>query len=52
MEIINKRVVVTGAASGIGKALVHAFNKAGAGSLVAVDINAEDVGKVAEEIDG
>ncbi len=47
MEIINKRVVVTGAASGIGKALVHAFNKAGAGSLVAVDINAEDVGKVA-----
>ena len=52
MEITDKRVVVTGAASGIGKALVHAFNKAGAGSLVAVDINAEDVGKVAEEIDG
>ncbi len=52
MEITDKRVVVTGAASGIGKALVHAFNKTGAGSLVAVDINAEEVGKVAEEIDG
>ena len=52
MEITDKRVVVTGAASGIGKALVHAFNNAGASSVVAVDINAEDVGKVAEEIDG
>ena len=52
MEITDKRVVVTGAASGIGKALVHAFNNAGASSLVAVDINAEDVGNVAEEIDG
>ena len=43
MEITYKRVVVTGAASGIGKALVHAFKEAGAGAVVAVDINAEGV---------
>ena len=30
MQIQDKRVVVTGAASGIGKALCEAFNTAGA----------------------
>ena len=30
MQIQDNRVVVTGAASGIGKALCEAFNKAGA----------------------
>ena len=41
MEIIDKRVVVTGAASGIGKALCKAFKDAGAKTVVAVDINLE-----------
>ena len=36
MQVKNKRVVVTGAASGIGKALAVAFKKAGALSIVAV----------------
>ncbi len=39
MKISNKRVVVTGAASGIGAALCHAFKEAGAKSIICVDIN-------------
>ena len=39
MQIQDKRVVVTGAASGIGKALCEAFNNAGAKSVVCVDMN-------------
>ena len=39
MQVKNKRVVVTGAASGIGKALSVAFYEAGAQSVVAVDMN-------------
>ena len=39
MQIQDKRVVVTGAASGIGKALCEAFNTAGAKSVVCVDMN-------------
>ena len=34
MEVKDKRVVVTGAASGIGKALCEAFNDAEAKSIV------------------
>ena len=41
MQVKDKRVVVTGAASGIGKALSVAFHKAGAQSVVAVDMNIE-----------
>ena len=41
MQVKNKRVVVTGAASGIGKALSVAFYEAGAQSVVAVDMNIE-----------
>ena len=52
MEIINKRVVVTGAASGIGKALALAFKQADARSVVVVDINTDGVEKTAKEIDG
>ena len=36
MQVKDKRVVVTGAASGIGKALSVAFHNAGAQSVVAV----------------
>ena len=52
MQVKNKRVVVTGAASGIGKALAVAFKKAGAQSVVAVDINMEGAEKTAKDIDG
>ena len=39
MDVKNKRVVVTGAASGIGKALCEAFHEADVQSIVAVDMN-------------
>ena len=52
MLVKNKRVVVTGAASGIGKALAVAFKKAGAKSIVAVDINIEGAEETAKDIDG
>ena len=52
MKVKNKRVVVTGAASGIGKALAVAFKKAGAKSVVAVDINMEGAEETAKDIDG
>ena len=52
MQVKNKRVVVTGAASGIGKALAVAFKKAGALSIVAVDINIEGAEETAKDIDG
>ena len=52
MQVKNKRVVVTGAASGIGKALAVAFKKAGAKSVVAVDINIEGAEETAKDIDG
>ena len=52
MQVKNKRVVVTGAASGIGKALAVAFKKAGAQSVVAVDINIEGAEETAKDIDG
>ena len=39
MKINNKRVVVTGAASGIGKALCEEFHASGASSIVCVDMN-------------
>ena len=52
MQVKNKRVVVTGAASGIGKALAVSFKKAGAQSVVAVDINITGAEKTAKDIDG
>ena len=50
MQIQDKRVVVTGAASGIGKALCEAFNKAGAKSIVCVDMNMEGATESANDI--
>ena len=52
MEIIDKRIVVTGAASGIGEALCKAFKDADAKSVVAVDINLEGAEVIAKEIEG
>ena len=47
MELQNKIAVVTGAGSGIGRALTERFIAEGAGTVVAVDINAENVEQTA-----
>ena len=39
MKIEDKRIVVTGAASGIGLALCEEFHASGVKSIVCVDIN-------------
>ena len=52
MQIKDKRVVVTGAASGIGKALCEAFKNADAKSVVCVDMNIEGASKTADDVDG
>ena len=52
MDIKDKRVVVTGAASGIGKALANAFCDAGVKSVVSVDMNLEGAEKTAKETGG
>ena len=52
MQVKDKRVVVTGAASGIGKALSVAFYKAGAQSVVAVDMNIEGAEETANDVNG
>ena len=49
MQVKDKRVVVTGAASGIGKALCEAFNEAGAKSVVCVDINIDGAKETAND---
>ena len=58
MEIQNKVIVVTGAASGIGKALAVRFRAEGAKQIVSVDLDesgaratAEDVGGIAMRAD-
>ena len=52
MQVKDKRVVVTGAASGIGKALCEAFNEAGAKSVVCVDMNLAGATETANDIGG
>ena len=52
MEIKNKRVVVTGAASGIGKALCEAFQEAEAQSIVCVDVNLDGAKETADSVGG
>ena len=52
MQIKDKRVVVTGAASGIGKALCEAFKNADAKSVVCVDMNIEGASETANDVDG
>ena len=52
MDIKDKRVVVTGAASGIGKALANAFCDAGVKSVVSVDMNLEGAEETARETGG
>ncbi|GAB3670958.1 SDR family oxidoreductase [Salinisphaera aquimarina] len=52
MELKDKIVVITGAGSGIGRALAHRFHAEGARKLVLADINGDNVEKVAAEVDG
>ncbi len=52
MELKNKIVVVTGAASGIGKALAERCAAEGAAHVVCVDLNADGAKSVAAEIGG
>ena len=52
MDIKNKRIVITGGASGIGKSMALAFHLEGAESILISDINEEGAKKVAEEIKG
>ena len=52
MEIKDRIVVVTGAASGIGRALAQRFAKEGARKVICSDINADGVKAVAAEVGG
>lgn len=52
MEIENKTVVVTGAASGIGQALARALAKAGAKHVVCADLNGDGAAATAKQIGG
>ena len=52
MDVKDKICVVTGAASGIGKALCIAFADAGAKQVVCVDLNGEGAAETAGKIGG
>ncbi len=52
MQIKDKIVVVTGAASGIGRALAQRFAREGAKLVVCSDLNGEGAAKTAKEIGG
>jgi NAD(P)-dependent dehydrogenase (short-subunit alcohol dehydrogenase family) len=52
MQVRDKVIVVTGGASGIGRALCRQFAAEGARGVVVADINAEGARRVAEEIHG
>jgi NAD(P)-dependent dehydrogenase (short-subunit alcohol dehydrogenase family) len=51
MEIIGKVAVVTGGASGVGRALCRGLAERGAAGVVVCDIDAEGAAKVAAEIE-
>ena len=52
MEVRGKVVVVTGAASGIGKALATRFKAEGAKRIVSVDLDEAGAQATAEELGG
>jgi NAD(P)-dependent dehydrogenase (short-subunit alcohol dehydrogenase family) len=52
MELTDRIVVVTGGASGIGRALCERFAAAGARTVVVVDRDADGATRVAEGLDG
>jgi NAD(P)-dependent dehydrogenase (short-subunit alcohol dehydrogenase family) len=52
MDLAGKHAVVTGGASGIGRALVRRFAQEGARAVVVADFNLEGAQAVAEEVGG
>ena len=52
MQVTGKVVVVTGGASGIGRALCEAFHRAGAATVVVADIDPDGARTVATPING
>ena len=52
MQLRDKHVVVTGGASGIGRAMVRRFSEEGARALVAADIDEAGAKSVAGEVGG
>ena len=52
MKLTEKIAIVTGAASGIGKALCERFHKEGAAGIAAVDINEDGAKTVAQSVGG
>ena len=50
MEIKDKIIIITGAASGIGRAMARRFTAEGAKQLIIADLNAGGLQEVAEEI--
>ena len=52
MDVRNKVAVITGGASGIGRALARRFHSEGAKAVAVADLQEEALGAVAEEIGG